>query len=152
MFQKMLTDIAINLVKDKAAVIATSAVKEGVELFNQIHEDGISNTAKNSFESAKKYVKSITDKNVTVEKDKVYTIRDGYQFLMVDDADLNFTTIYGTDIVVIQWSDINVSFDLLPDVLPKGYTLMTIGVDKILLVEENLVVNNNVVPFPIKKL
>ena len=151
MFQKLLTEMAINLVKDKAAVIATTAVKEGINLATHIQEEGVSNTVKNSYESAKKYVKSVTDKNVTVEKDKVYTIRDGYQFLMIDDADLNFTTIYGTDIVVIQWGDINVSFDLLPDVLPKGYTLMTIGVDKILLVEENLVVNA-VVPFPIKKL
>ena len=151
MFQKLLTDMAINLVKDKAAILATTAVKEGINLATHIQEEGVSNTVKNSYESAKKYVKSVTDKNVTVEKNKVYTIRDGYQFLMVDDADLNFTTIYGTDIVVIQWGDINVSFDLLPDVLPKGYTLMTIGVDKILLVEENLVVNA-VVPFPIKKL
>lgn len=151
MFQKLLTDLAINLVKDKAAVIATSAVKEGISLASQIHEDGISATAKNALDASKKYVKSITDKNVVVEKNKVYVIKDGYQFLMVDDADRYFATIYGKSFVTIQWGDINVSFDLLPEVLPKGYTLMTVGDDKILIIDEELIVDN-VVPFPIKKL
>lgn len=151
MFQKLLTDLAINLVKDKAAVIATSAVKEGISLASQIHEDGISTTAKNALDASKKYVKSITDKNVVVEKDKVYVIKDGYQFLMVDDADLVLDTIYGHGFVTLQWGDTNVSFDLLPSVLPKGYTLLTVDSDKILLVEKKLVIDN-VVPFPIKKL